>query len=492
MDDPLQADLHARIRQTFLLGLARQPLVVPPRLAAIVGHPTPEHDPALALLALTGQRQRFALPQLPPANPVPDAARRMHEDARPILPQQARRALSRLVASVDKTYAGIVLSIAVRRVGEAGCRAHPFDLPGLARYIMSDAGLGLAERAYLALTASESDGPEASSLFFETITADNWTTFPKANRRAFIVGVRHRDAGAGRALVEAVWKTEQAPMRVALLEALATGLEPDDKPFLDGLVGDRAETVRQTAAQLLARMPSTEGYRQRLAAAAACFRRPAKGPMSGLLSAVGLGGAGLTFGLSEGTTKGVKNAAELQGARERLFTGLRLAELAEAVGVTPDEIVEALPMDEHHVLTLLIDSAVADGNTATAQRMVGHHLLSTKVLSGRLLMHFADRARVMLTKADAEQFLLAPTWIDMIKALRETTTPAQLKDDGRFLFGAVLMPRAAMSAFVQSISELGPGITRAAKDFADLMLALPIDTPRARPDVPIPAGGARL
>src|SRR5262249_44191125 len=160
-------------------------------------------------------------------------------DPRPILPPPARRVLARLTTSVEKAHAGAVLSIAVRRVGEAGCRVHPFDLPALARHVKGDAeSLGLAERAYLALTASDSEDNGAGSLFFERITTDNWTTFPRASRRAFVADVRRQDAAAGRALVEAVWKTEQAPMRAALLEALTTALGPDDKPFLDSLSGD--------------------------------------------------------------------------------------------------------------------------------------------------------------------------------------------------------------------------------------------------------------
>jgi hypothetical protein len=101
-----------------------------------------------------------------------------------------------------------VLSIAVRRVGEAGCRVQPFDLPLLARHIKSDTGLGLSERAYLALTAADSEDDGAGGLFFETITTVNWTTFPKASRRSFVIEARRQDAEALRSCCTAAAFTE--------------------------------------------------------------------------------------------------------------------------------------------------------------------------------------------------------------------------------------------------------------------------------------------
>lgn len=476
MDDPFLTDMHARIRQAFLLGLARQPLAVPPALEPLVGRLPSERDPALVLLALIGQRQRFVLPEVPAPDAVSETGRRMHDDPRPILPPLARRALSRLMMSVEKAYAGPLLSIAVRRIAESGSRVHSFDLPSLAPHIKADAeNLGLAERAYLALTAPDGeDGGANKALFFDRITSDNWTTFPRTNRRAFLADVRRQDPTAGRALIEGVWKTEQAPMRAALLEALAVGLGPDDKPFLDSLSADRAESVRQAGAQLLMRIPSTEDYKQRLAMAAACFKSPPKGLIAGLMSGIGLsGGAGLLFAMPEGSVKDNKNWTEMQAARERLFAGLRIAELADAAGATVDEIVAALPEGEQHVFMLLLDAAVADGDLPMARRILGQRLLSSKTLPAHLLMQLAEKARVTLTEADSERLLATPAWADTVKSFREATTPAQIKDDGRIIFTATLMPRATIPTFVQSLAELSPASTRAAKDFADLMLALP-------------------
>jgi Family of unknown function (DUF5691) len=469
-DDPFSADIHARIRQAFLLGIARQPLAVPPSLAPIVGQLGPAPEPVLALLALTGQRQRFVRPQHPAVEAVSDAARRLHEDPRPILPPLARRSLSRLTRSVEKANAGSIVAIAVRRIGEAGCRVHPFDLPDVARHIKSDAAsLGLAERAYLALAGNDGDEESAKGVFYERITADNWTTFPKAHRRAFVGELRRKDTAAGRALVETVWKSEPAPVRAVLLEALAIGLGEGDKPFLDGLATDRAESVKQAAAQLLTRISSTDDFKQRLGAAAKCFAKAGSG-LGKVMAAFGIGGeATLTFQLpGDG-----KNWSEQQAARERLFAGLSLDLLAEAVGDAPDAIIAALPADEHHVLMLLLDRAVADGDMTTARRIVGARLLSSSSLSSHVVMQLADKARVTLDEAQARRFLAAPGWSDTVRAFEAATTPSALKDDGRLVFAATLMPRETLPAFVDTLSPLLPGAARAARDYADLNLALP-------------------
>ncbi len=356
MDDPFLPGVHARIRQAFLLSLARQPLTLPPSFAGLVPS---SRDPALALLALTGQHQRFAGPLPPALEPIPQAAQRLHEDPRPILPPLARRAMTRLATSVEKAFASSVLSIAVRRVAAVGCRVHPFDLPDLARHIKADTdSLGLAERSYLALTAIESDDVGAGSLFFERITADNWQTFPKAHRRAFVAALRKDDAAAGRALVEGVWKTEPAPVRAALLEALAVALGPDDKAFLDQLATDRAETVKRTAAQLLARMPSTASFEARLFAAAQCFSRPRPGILATAMNAMGHGEAGLRFTPPVTTTA----LAGMHGPQEQLFAGLSLTALAEALQATPEEVVAALPADAHHMVLALVETALSAGD----------------------------------------------------------------------------------------------------------------------------------
>jgi len=469
MSGVIDPHIHSRLRQSFLLGLARQPLTAPPALAELLPQ---GREPALALLALAAQWQRFAGAPSPVADPLPDAARRLHQDIRPILPEPARRALKGLERSVDKAMAGTVLPLALRRIQDAGCRLHPFDLPDFVSHIKSAAdNQGLAERAYLALIASESDDEAAKGLFFERITTDNWTTFAKAQRRAFVAGLRRDDPAAGRALIETVWKSEPAPMRAALLDALVVGLGADDQPFLDSLSSDRADSVKQIAAQLLARIADRSERGARLTEAADCFKRAGS-----FLSKIGLGSAvTLTFALP---VDGLK-WQEAEALRERLFGGMPLAALAAAVGTPPDALIAALPAAEHRVLTLLIDAAAAEGDDDTVRGIISARLLASPSLRGHEMQWLAQKARQPLAPDVAERLISSPAWQKAVKELAEAATPAAQKDDGRLVLMTALMPSAAMPALLASLEPLPLGTTRAAKDFADLVLALPMQAARS-------------
>ena len=167
----------ARVRQAMILGTARQPLTAPPSIAPLLAAAGPGADPARIVLALAAQRLRLDRPALGiPADP-PAAAVQMHSDVRPIVPAHVRRALTRLSNAVAKGDAARVMQAAVARIVAAGLRPHPFDLPWLMPHIKGNAAcLGLAERAYLALT--EKSATDQPGLLHAEITAENWAEFP--------------------------------------------------------------------------------------------------------------------------------------------------------------------------------------------------------------------------------------------------------------------------------------------------------------------------
>jgi hypothetical protein len=182
---------------------------VPERLQGPLAS-APGRDPALAVLALAGQHQRFERPAVARgADGVPEAARRLHEDPRPIVAEPARRLLLRLANGAEKHMADSVVRAAVRRVLRTGLRLHPFDLPRLIGHIKGDARrLGLAERAYLAL-ADAPGKAAAPSLLHAEITAENWSEFPKGHRVAFLRAQRRKDPAAARALLAtSPWSAE--------------------------------------------------------------------------------------------------------------------------------------------------------------------------------------------------------------------------------------------------------------------------------------------
>src|SRR5262249_6028592 len=113
--------------------------------------------------------------------------------------------------------------------------------------------------------------------FVETIDETNWMHGRPAQRAAFIRGLRVTDAARARALVEGVFAGEQAPVRLALVKALAESLSQADQPFLDGLAKDRAPTVREAAESLLARLPGSPQAAKRLAECLSRIKRATAG-----------------------------------------------------------------------------------------------------------------------------------------------------------------------------------------------------------------------
>jgi hypothetical protein len=465
MSELISSQELGRLRQALLLGLARQPLAVPGSLQALLAS-TPDRDPTLAALALAGQCWRFERPAVARAGDgVPEAARRLHEDVRPIVPDPVRRLLLRLANGVEKQIADAVVRTAARRVLRAGFRLHPFDLPRLIGHIKGDARcLGLAERAYLALaeTPGKADTP---SLLHADITAENWTELPKGHRVAFLREQRREDPAAARALLQGVLKSETAAVRVDLLAALEVGLGADDLPFLESITSDRSEAVRDLAARLIANIPGTSAYAVRLAEAAQCFARPTSG-VGGILSRVGLASASVVF------TPPKPPGQHQRATLSQVFDGFSVAEVAAAAGLTPDEVVAALPTGDDTVTTALFNRAVRDGDEMTMVQLQLPRLDADRGSPAYPLHWLALHLTGPVSEEAGTRLLDAAAWRAVLKARREATTPGAMKDDGTLIWTAAILPPRLLPAFQDAISTLPPIGTRSARDFSDLVLAL--------------------
>jgi hypothetical protein len=107
--------------------------------------------------------------------------------------------------------------------------------------------------------ASERAGLPADA---ETI----WQEGTPGQRIEILRRQRAIDPGKAREWLATVWKQEKAEVRTDLLDTLKIGLSPDDEPFLEKALDDRASGVRTTAANLLSSLPSSafsERMRQR-------------------------------------------------------------------------------------------------------------------------------------------------------------------------------------------------------------------------------------
>src|SRR5262245_41275985 len=263
----------ANLHQSFMLGLNRSPLTLPEEAAQAIRAAPADVPPALAALAVAGTQIRFARPTVAQAAlTIPEAALRVHADPRSFLPAKARRHLQRLVFNSDVETCRIIVGAALKRLNATGLRFHPFDLPRLAVPLRNCGVLpGVAERAYLALTQSASEDEPQEHLVHERITAENWRSFGKAARVRFVAELRAKDAAAGLALLQDSFAEDPAALRSELVLALSVGLSATDQAFLEGIEKDRAESVRTAAGKLLARLPGTDAYKERLNLATASF-----------------------------------------------------------------------------------------------------------------------------------------------------------------------------------------------------------------------------
>jgi hypothetical protein len=467
-----------RLKQAMFLGLARQSLPVPEAIQTLLAT-TSQQEPVLAVLALAAQRQRFDRPTMErTADGDPEAARRLHADQRPIIPEPARRLLLRLANGVEKGLADAVVSTAVHRIMRAGFRLHPFDLPRLIGYIKGDARcLGLAERAYLLLsdTSTESDAP---SLLHAEIAAENWTKFPKGHRVAFLREERRKDPAGARALIESAFKSEPAAVRADLLAALEIGLSANDLPLLEGMTVDRAESVRNVASRLTASIPGTPAYASRLAEAARCFARTAS-TVSGILKRVGLASsADVTFAPPKRS-----NVTEQRGALAHLFEGYSMTEIAATAAITIDELVSALPVDDDTVLTALCNRAQRDRDEEAMLRLATHRItnLDAKRFSlAALLAWLAENLAGPVPAEFGKNLLPSAAWQATIAQRKEAVTPGAMKDDGTLIWTAAILPTGLLPSFQEAMTALQPATTRSARDFTDLVLALDTLQPRER------------
>jgi hypothetical protein len=84
-----------------------------------------------------------------------------------------------------------------------------------------------------------------------------WQTGSLDERVAALTAVRAQDPPKARELLESTWSADKADHRAKFLDAFATGLGPDDEPFLESRLDDRSIVVRRAAANLLSLIPGS-------------------------------------------------------------------------------------------------------------------------------------------------------------------------------------------------------------------------------------------
>ncbi|HEY6814269.1 MAG TPA: DUF5691 domain-containing protein, partial [Croceibacterium sp.] len=212
-------------------------------------------------------------------------------------------------------------------------RPHPFDVPRLETFVRRHAER-LGPTAVAAFAPAERTGE--NGYWFEAAELDhtNWMLATPARKAGFIAGLRASDPNGARELVEAQLPLEKAEVRLRLVDALATGLGDADRGLLEGLLGDRAPTVKQAATRLLARLPGTGA---------------AQAQGEELLSRITAGSAGL---LRKRTVLKLQLPANLHGGPATTqwlaanFGAIGSDQLAAALGFEAGQLAEAAQDDK--------------------------------------------------------------------------------------------------------------------------------------------------
>lgn len=104
-----------------------------------------------------------------------------------------------------------------------------------------------------------------------------WDEGDAEQRAAFLRRLRTTDPAEARRLLEAAFPSELAKTRATLLPALGEGLQADDEPLLAAtLANDRGKEVRQLAAVLLSRLPTSDFAQRMIARLDSCVRNERK------------------------------------------------------------------------------------------------------------------------------------------------------------------------------------------------------------------------
>ncbi|WP_018681219.1 DUF5691 domain-containing protein [Actinokineospora enzanensis] len=205
---------------------------------------------AAVLLAAARRAGQVARTDL---TPLPRAA----ADPRPVVPSAARERLARLLAENRPE----VLREWLEAVTAAGFRVPPERVPALA----DAAGSRILLREPLAAAAGPVGGwlgarnPEWAFLASPVPDDDTdlWQYGSLVQRRAWFTRALTTDPDAARAALGSTWDSEPADVRSAFLDLLAPRIRPTDEEFLERALDDRAGSVRQRAAEILAGLPDS-------------------------------------------------------------------------------------------------------------------------------------------------------------------------------------------------------------------------------------------
>jgi hypothetical protein len=456
----LDAAAVETLTRSVMLGTARQAAPIHKAFGELIEPADPKA--ALKALALLGQRSRFRRP----AGPTQVSVEPMFPDDRAIVPDAARPLLLSLLSDKGGHLADAVPLAIADAMERRRLRLHPFDLPRLQDFVRAHADqLGASAVAWTQRHAT-STTPDVYS-FVEVIDEANWTKARPAQRVTFIRGLRATDAARARALVEGVFASEQAPVRLVLVKALAENLSQADQAFLEGLAKDRAPTVREAAESLLARLPGSPQAAKRLDECMSRIKRTTEGVLRRRMA------------LQLDYPATVKESQRETWAISTFGT-IALDDFAKGLGLSIDEIAAATAYDQM-LSTVLAVQASQSRRYDLLARLVREGLVYAWVamvevddidildpeawsaaaiqpdlwrdMPGALMRLYA-KLRTPLPAPTAERLLASKAWHDLL-GIAEQNMP----DPIVFSTIATLVPQALRDALRRPLAQLPAELT---------------------------------
>jgi hypothetical protein len=243
---------------TALLGTQRRPLdkaALPGSVRSLLDGQSAQDAAAefLDVAALMTGYRRAGLAVGRKAEPVAAAP----PDERLLIASAARARLARLLSMNDPD----VFDEWLLAVRDRGLRVSPERLPALA----SAAGGRVASRPLTAAVAGPLGewlaglNPEWSFLSAHAAAAGQhvWRYGTIPQRAKWLAELLVTEPVRARAELAAAWLGEPAPARLEFLSVLGEALSPEDGEFLETVLDDRAEQVRELAVDLLHRLPDS-------------------------------------------------------------------------------------------------------------------------------------------------------------------------------------------------------------------------------------------
>ncbi|RWB33669.1 MAG: hypothetical protein EOQ42_33255, partial [Mesorhizobium sp.] len=173
---------------------------------------------------------------------------------------------------------------------------------------------------------------------------------------------------------------EPAEVRLALIELMRFGLNPEDAPFLKSLSADRSGKVRELAGRLLARLGehghSSEGW--------------ADGPAAELAAFISEGKSGFIRRRSIYTPAKLKSPAQ-EKRRAELFETCNLVDLAARFGTTEPEFIGAWQFGADHNADILIAQMVAASGSDAAVTHMADTLVADGGKPALFVLHLMSR-----------------------------------------------------------------------------------------------------